>query len=76
MTPTIQANAHFDADKAAEALRKAMKGVGTGKSQKQIPQNNRLLSTDEKAIIEVLTHCNTAQRVQIAKQFKVRELDK
>lgn len=51
---TIHANPHFDAEKAAEALRKAMKGFGT----------------DEKAIIKVLTTCNNEQRQQIKTVFK------
>ena len=52
---TISAQAGFDAEKAAAALRKAMKGLGT----------------DEKAIIKVLTECNCTQRQEIKKQFKL-----
>ena len=44
----------LDAQADAEKLRKAMKGLGT----------------DEKAIIEVVTHRDTTQRQKIAKQFK------
>ncbi|CAG5119449.1 unnamed protein product [Candidula unifasciata] len=51
---TVQPANPFDPEKAAEALRKAMKGLGT----------------NEDAIIQVLTsHCN-AQRLEIEKKYK------
>ncbi|XP_070545038.1 annexin A7-like [Ptychodera flava] len=51
---TVKAKSDFDGQKEAEALRKAMKGLGT----------------NEKAIIEVLTNLSNAQRVQTAIDYK------
>ncbi|GFN94415.1 Annexin, partial [Plakobranchus ocellatus] len=51
---TVQPANPFDAEKAAQALRKAMKGLGT----------------DEATIIRILTtNCN-AQRMEIEKVYK------
>jgi annexin A7/11 len=54
MMATIVPFAGFNAEKDAEALRKAMKGVGT----------------DEKAIIEVVTKRSNKQRQDIKRQYK------
>ena len=51
---TITAAANFNAEKDAEAIRKAMKGVGT----------------DEKAIIDIVTKRTSKQRQDIKKQYK------
>ncbi|XP_022111170.1 uncharacterized protein LOC110990467 isoform X2 [Acanthaster planci] len=51
---TVVAASPFDAQADAEKLRKAMKGLGT----------------DEKSIIEVVTHRSNVQRQKISKQFK------
>ncbi|XP_065838217.1 annexin A7-like [Oscarella lobularis] len=51
---TITPSPSFNAETAAEKLRKAMKGMGT----------------DEKTIIDVLTNCSNAQRQEIKLQFK------
>lgn len=53
-TPTVRPASPFDPRQDAEILRKAMKGFGT----------------DEKAIITVLTNRTSAQRQEIAIQFK------
>jgi hypothetical protein len=45
---------NFDAGRDADALRKAMKGLGT----------------DEKTLINILGNRNTAQRLQIKTAFK------
>ena len=52
---TIVGAANFDAETDAGVLRKAMKGLGT----------------DEDAIINLLVSRTTAQRVDIAKRFKL-----
>ena len=52
---TIKGAANFDAETDAGVLRKAMKGLGT----------------DEDAIINLLVNRTTAQRVDIAKRFKL-----
>lgn len=46
--------ANFDADRDADALRKAMKGLGT----------------DEKTLISILGNRDTAQRLQIKTAFQ------
>ncbi|MFH4974033.1 hypothetical protein AB6A40_000742 [Gnathostoma spinigerum] len=51
---TIRPQANFDAQKAAEQLEKAMKGFGCNKEK----------------IIEVLCHCNNAQRQMIRTPYK------
>ncbi|XP_077999644.1 annexin A4-like [Glandiceps talaboti] len=51
---TVKPRENFDGQKEAEALRKAMKGMGT----------------NEKAIIEVLANVNNVQRLEIAKDYK------
>ncbi|XP_038071685.1 double zinc ribbon and ankyrin repeat-containing protein 1-like [Patiria miniata] len=51
---SVVAASPFDAQSDSEKLRKAMKGLGT----------------DEKAIIEVVTHRSSSQRQKISKQFK------
>jgi|Transcript_154490 hypothetical protein len=53
-TPSVTAAAGFDAEKDAEVLRKAMKGLGT----------------DEKAIIQCVCHRSNEQRLEIIKMFK------
>jgi annexin A7/11 len=45
---------NFDANRDADALRKAMKGIGT----------------DEKTLINILGNRNTAQRLQIKTAFQ------
>lgn len=52
--PTLRPANPFDPHRDAEILRKAMKGFGT----------------DEKAIIQVLTHRVNSQRQEIAMHFK------
>ncbi|CAF2904300.1 unnamed protein product [Rotaria sp. Silwood2] len=51
---TMTAAPNFDANRDAEALRKAMKGFGT----------------DEQAVVNILGNRNTAQRLQIKAAFK------
>ena len=53
-TPTVHAKSPFDARADADALHKAMKGLGT----------------DEKALIDILCHRTAQQRVQIAQAYK------
>ena len=52
--PTVHAKTPFDARADADALHKAMKGLGT----------------DEKALIDILCHRTAQQRVQIAQAYK------
>lgn len=54
--PTIEAAKKWNSKSAADALDKAMDGVGT----------------DERTIIDVLTSCNSKQRSELKKTFKSR----
>ncbi|WP_265325779.1 annexin, partial [Escherichia coli] len=51
--PTVKAKAHLTQAGDAEALRKAMKGLGT----------------DEDTIVDVLTSCNSDQRQLLYQQY-------